>query len=83
MSTPAPNALDVRLLPAGRKPPTILAIFEDLDAGDSFVLVDDSDPMALRTGIEAERWGPWRKDCLRGPCGCGVVSRSERGIHGV
>ncbi|PSQ90303.1 MAG: hemerythrin [Bacteroidetes bacterium QH_2_63_10] len=57
MSTPAPNALDVRPLPAGRKLPTALAIFEDLEAGDSFVLVDDSDPTALRTGIEAERPG--------------------------
>lgn len=57
MSTAVPNALDVRPLPADRKLPTVLAIFKDLEAGDSFVLVDNCDPAALRSGIEAERPG--------------------------
>ena len=60
MSTAAPNALDVRPLPADRKLPTVLAIFEDLEAGDSFVLVDNRDPAALRTGVQAERSGEAR-----------------------
>ena len=60
MSTAAPKALDVRPLPADRKLPTVLAIFEDLDVGDSFVLVDNSDPAALRAGIQAERPGEVR-----------------------
>lgn len=54
MSTAAPNALDVRPLPADRKLPTVLAVFEDLDAGDSFVLVDDRDPVVLRTRVESK-----------------------------
>lgn len=60
MSTAVPNALDVRPLPADRKLPTVLSVFKDLEAGDSFVLVDDRDPTALRTGIEAERPGEAR-----------------------
>lgn len=53
MST-VPNALDVRPLPADRKLPTVLSVFEDLEAGDSFVLVDNHDPTALRARIEDE-----------------------------
>lgn len=60
MSTPAPTALDVRPLPADRKGQAVLAIFEDLDAGDSFLLVDDTEPTPLCSRIEAEWPGEMR-----------------------
>jgi uncharacterized protein (DUF2249 family) len=62
MSTTAPNALDVRPLPADRKVQAVRAVFEGLDVGDSFVLVDDRDPGTMRGRIEEERPGEaqWR-----------------------
>lgn len=60
MSTTAPNALDVRPLPADRKLSTILSVFEGLEAGDSFVLVDDHDPTTLRARLENKRPGETR-----------------------
>lgn len=57
MSTAAPNALDVRPLPADRKLATVLSVFEDLDVGDSFVLVDTRDPTTLRLRIEEKHPG--------------------------
>lgn len=60
MSTAAPNTLDVRPLPADRTFETVLSVFEGLEGGDSFVLVDDRDPTALRTQIEEKRPGEVR-----------------------
>lgn len=60
MSASAPNALDVRPLRSPRKSATVLATFDRLDVGESFVLVDDCDPNALRAFIEAERPGQGR-----------------------
>jgi len=57
MSTSAPNALDVRPLPPPRKSATVLAAFDRLEVGESFVLVDDHNPASLRMHIEAERPG--------------------------
>jgi len=65
MSTPAPNALDVRPLPPPRKSATILAAFDRLEAGESFVLVDDHDPTRLRSRFRAERPGEGRWVTLR------------------
>jgi len=61
MSTSAPNALDVRPLPPPRKAATVLATFDRLEVGESFVLVDDQDPAALRSRLDAERpeQGQW------------------------
>ena len=55
MPPSAPNALDVRPLPPPRKAATVLATFDRLDAGESFVLVDDRDPNDVCTSLEAER----------------------------
>ena len=60
MSTSAPNALDVRPLPPRRKSATVLAAFDRLDVGESFVLVDDRDPDGLHAHFEAERPGEVR-----------------------
>jgi len=55
MSTSAPNALDVRPLPPPRKAATVLATFDRLEVGESFVLVDDRDPTSLQSRLAAER----------------------------
>lgn len=52
-----PNALDVRPLSPPRKSATVLATFDRLNAGESFILVDDVNPARLRTHIEEERPG--------------------------
>lgn len=57
MSSSAPNALDVRPLASPRKSSTLLATFDRLDAGEAFILVDDQDPMALRSLLKAEHPG--------------------------
>jgi len=51
MSTPPPRTLDVCPLPADRKLQAILAVFEDLEADGSFVLVDDQDPATVRRRV--------------------------------
>jgi len=60
MSTGAPTTLDVRPLKAGRKVESVLSVFDGLDAGGSFVLVDDDDPAPVRGRIEDERPGEVR-----------------------
>ena len=55
MPPSAPNALDVRPLPPTRKAATVLATFDRLDAGESFVLVDNRDPDAVCARLDAER----------------------------
>jgi uncharacterized protein (DUF2249 family) len=65
MPASAPNALDLRALPPNRKQATLIATFDRLDVGESFILVNDRDPTALCTGLTAERpnQGDWT--CLR------------------
>ncbi len=65
MSTPTPTAVDVRPLPPDRKLQTILAVFEDLEVGDSFVLVDGRDPSTLRTQVEEKHPGETRWEYLK------------------
>lgn len=65
MSTSAPNALDVRPLPPRRRSATVLAAFDRLDVGESFVLVDDRDPDRLHAHFEAERPGEVQWVALR------------------
>jgi len=60
MSTTAPKTLDVRPLRAERKLESVLSVFDGLDAGDSFVLVDDGEPATMRMRIEDERPGEVR-----------------------
>jgi len=57
MSSSAPTALDIRPLSPSRKSETVLATFDRLDAGESFVLVDNRDPEGVRSHMEAERPG--------------------------
>ena len=57
MPTSAPNALDLRPLPAVRRRVTVLAAFDRLEVGESFVLVTDRDPTDLCTSLRAERPG--------------------------
>ena len=57
MSSAAPTALDIRPLAPSRKSATVLATFDRLDAGESFILVDDHDPVDLRTHVESTRPG--------------------------
>lgn len=49
--------LDVRTLPPSEKYPTVLGIFDDLEVGQSIVIVEDHDPLPLRNRFEAERPG--------------------------
>ncbi|PQJ35131.1 hypothetical protein BSZ35_11475 [Salinibacter sp. 10B] len=62
MSASAPNALDVRPLEPPRKSTTVLATFDRLDRGESFILVDDQDPMSMRSSLEEKHPGEaqWR-----------------------
>jgi uncharacterized protein (DUF2249 family) len=54
MSGSAPNALDVRPLPSPRKAATVLATFDRLETGESFVLVDDHDPAGVCARLDDE-----------------------------
>lgn len=65
MQSSAPTALDVRPLSPDRKLVVILATFDRLVAGESFVLVDDRNPAALCARIEAERLGQGQWTYLR------------------
>jgi uncharacterized protein (DUF2249 family) len=51
----AGRELDVRVLPPREKHPAIFACFDSLEQGDSFVLVNDHDPVPLRYQFAAER----------------------------
>ena len=57
MSSAPPTALDIRPLAPSRKSATVLATFDRLDEGESFILVDDHDQVGLRTHVETKRPG--------------------------
>lgn len=50
-----PTALDIRPLAPVRKTATVLATFDRLDVGESFILVNNRDPADLCTCLDAER----------------------------
>lgn len=60
--TKKPAELDVRVIPPREKHPTIFQTFEALAPGESFVLVNDHDPVPLRYQFEFEYTGQfaWR-----------------------
>lgn len=60
MSTAAPTTLDVRPLKTERKLESVLSILDGLNAGASFVLVDDVDPETMRLRIKDEHPGEVR-----------------------
>lgn len=49
------NELHVTEIPPAEKHPTIFDTFDDLEAGESFVIVNDHDPVPLKYQFEAER----------------------------
>ncbi len=49
------NELDVTRIPPADKHPTIFETFDELEAGESFVIVNDHDPVPLKYQFEAER----------------------------
>ncbi len=51
------KTLDVRVIPPPQKHPAIFSVFDALDAGDHFVLVNDHDPVPLRYQLEFTRPG--------------------------
>lgn len=57
METTDEKTLDVRPIPPQQKHPTIFETFDELDPGESFVLVNDHDPKPLRYQFQAERPG--------------------------
>ena len=66
MSAQPPETLDIRPLPPPRKSATVLATFDRLAAGESFILVDDHAPHRLRARLEEERPGEGAWVCLHG-----------------
>ena len=56
--------LDVRVIPPREKHPTIFQTFAALDPGQSFVLVNDHDPLPLRYQFEFEHAGAFGWDYL-------------------
>ena len=56
-TTRDPVQLDVRVIPPREKHPAIFQTFDALEAGQSFILVNDHDPFPLRYQFEAERTG--------------------------
>lgn len=52
-----PTELDVRIIPPREKHPTIFRTFDALEPGESFVLVNDHDPMPLRYQLAAQHPG--------------------------
>ncbi|MDZ7683494.1 MAG: DUF2249 domain-containing protein [Fodinibius sp.] len=47
--------IDVRKIEPKRKHPTIFETFDDLDAGETFVIINDHDPKPLKYEMAAER----------------------------
>ncbi len=56
--------LDVREVPPRIRHPRIFQTFDDLRAGESFVLVNDHDPKPLFYQFQAERSGEFRWEYL-------------------
>ena len=62
------RTLDVRVIPPREKHPAIFQTFASLKQGESFVLVNDHDPMPLRYQFEAEHPGAFGWEYLeKGP----------------
>ncbi|MEX0600115.1 MAG: DUF2249 domain-containing protein [Rhodothermales bacterium] len=62
------KVFDVRPIPPREKHPAIFTTFDGLEAGDSFVLVNDHDPVPLKHQFSFERPGQVEWDYLeKGP----------------
>ena len=81
MSSVSPKALDIRPLDPSRKSATVLATFDRLNAGESFILVDNRDPAKLRTHVEAKRPGQGQWTYLKeGPFVWHIRIKREREV---
>ena len=62
------QSLDVRTIPSPEKHPRIFSSFDALEIDQSFVLINDHDPVPLRYEFSVERTGTYTWDYLkRGP----------------
>lgn len=53
MPATAPDTLDVRPVPPQRTHPTVVATYNKLAPGESFVLINDQDLAPVRAALEA------------------------------
>lgn len=60
----SPDSLDVRVIPPPQKHTTIMAKFEALPPGASFMLINDHDPKPLRYQFQAEHEGRFEWEYL-------------------
>ena len=68
MSQSQANVVDVRQTPPAQRHPLIFGTFENLEASQSFELVNDHDPKPLYYQFQAEYTGQFEWDYLeRGP----------------
>ena len=51
------SIVDVRPIPPREKHPTIFGAFDRLNSGESFILVNDHDPVPLKYQFQMERPG--------------------------
>ncbi len=66
--TTVTRELDVRVIPPREKHPAIFQTFDGLEAGASFILINDHDPFPLRHQFAAERKDQFTWDYLeQGP----------------
>lgn len=67
-ATPAGEELDLRQVPRSQRHPLVFAKFDALPVGDSFVLVNDHDPVPLNRQMDSLRPGQLAWEYLdRGP----------------
>jgi uncharacterized protein (DUF2249 family) len=66
--SPLEGVVDVRAVAPAQRHPLIFGTFEDLAAGQSFILVNDHDPKPLYYQFQAERTGQFTWEYLeQGP----------------
>ncbi len=65
MAETTARELDVRVIPPREKHPTIFTTFGALEPGESFVLVNDHDPVPLRYQFEAQHTGGYGWEYLQ------------------
>ncbi len=57
MTDAQPQVLDVTTIPPRERHPRIFELFDSLEAGESFIIVNDHDPKPLYYQFQAERPG--------------------------
>jgi uncharacterized protein (DUF2249 family) len=62
------QTLDIRSVPPAQRHPLIFTLFEELQPGAGFILINDHDPKPLYYQFQAERTGEFTWDYLvQGP----------------